>query len=118
MLPPPPKPTAADDEVLVFGGWHGWPYLHAATSPCICVAGGVAWCSDFICASVCLPHGRHRRGNPCFAQDIFGDAGTDYELPERRAGDAAGTAARNTYFDRKDEMRDLPALPSGAQGSC
>lgn len=49
-------------------------------------------------------------------QDIFGDAGTDYELPERRAGEAAAAVAaakRNTYFDRKDEMQDLPALPPG-----
>lgn len=71
---------------------------------------GVATSCTYLCA--CL-----HEANPCCAQDIFGDAGTDYELPERRAGDAAGVAARDTYFDRKDEMRDLPALPSGVQGS-
>jgi hypothetical protein len=70
-------------------------------------------------AHVCVPAFMvDTRGSKALvAQDIFGDAGTDYELPERRAGDAAGAAVRDTYFDRKDEMRDLPALPSGAQDS-
>ena len=46
--------------------------------------------------------------------DIFGDAGTNYEpeLPKSKASDEAAPApAAGSYFDKKDEMADLPALP-------
>lgn len=41
--------------------------------------------------------------------------GAEYELPEKRVGGAAAKPA--TYFDRKDEMIDLPALPSGTSSA-
>ncbi|KAK9810192.1 hypothetical protein WJX72_006465 [[Myrmecia] bisecta] len=56
-------------------------------------------------------------------EDIFGGAGSDYvcELPPKQNGaaaaaDGAGAAAKagSAYFDKKDDMRDLPALPSQA----
>lgn len=47
-------------------------------------------------------------------QDIFGDVGAEYELPEQRIADRVGAAKRDSYFDRKDEMADLPAIPTGA----
>ncbi|CAL5227428.1 g10390 [Coccomyxa viridis] len=46
--------------------------------------------------------------------DIFGDAGTNYEpeLPKSKASNEAAPApAAGSYFDKKDEMADLPALP-------
>lgn len=48
--------------------------------------------------------------------DIFGDVGTNYvpELPKSKAVDAAEAAsapAAGSYFEKKDEMADLPALP-------
>ncbi len=47
--------------------------------------------------------------------DIFGGVGAEYELPEKRVGGAAAKPA--TYFDRKGEMIDLPALPSGTSSA-
>ena len=114
MLPPPPKPTAADDEVRDNG------IAHRAAG-CKDYVPGDQWCGMvqqlYVRISVPAFVVDTEQANPSCAQDIFGDAGTDYELPERRAGDVAGAAVRDTYFDRKDGMRDLPALPSGAQGS-
>lgn len=45
-------------------------------------------------------------------EDIFGDAGKDYqaELPKSRDGGAAAST-RGQYFAEKDDMADLPALP-------
>ncbi|CAL8466768.1 g6304 [Coccomyxa elongata] len=45
-------------------------------------------------------------------EDIFGDAGKDYqaELPKSRSGTSA-PSAQGQYFDKKDDMADLPALP-------
>lgn len=45
-------------------------------------------------------------------EDIFGDAGKDYQadLPKSRNG-AAAPSAQGQYFDEKDDMADLPALP-------
>ena len=45
-------------------------------------------------------------------EDIFGDAGKDYqaELPKSRNG-AAAPSTQGHYFDEKDDMADLPALP-------
>lgn len=57
-------------------------------------------------------------------EDIFGDAGTNYtpELPKSKAGSAAvaapAPAAAGSYFESKDEMSDLPALPKSGQPSC
>lgn len=56
-------------------------------------------------------------------EDIFGDAGKDYvlELPKERAA-KAGQAAQKpaaTYFDRADDLSDLPSLPTtGAPLPC
>ena len=55
--------------------------------------------------------------------DIFGDAGTNYvpELPKSKASDAAAAApapAAGSYFDKKDEMADLPALPKAGTPEC
>ena len=48
-------------------------------------------------------------------EDIFGDAGTAYmpELPVPKAANGGGAPAptAGSYFDKKDEMTDLPALP-------
>ena len=46
-------------------------------------------------------------------EDIFGDAGKDYraELPKSRDGGAAAST-RGQYFAEKDDMADLPALPT------
>ena len=47
-------------------------------------------------------------------EDIFGDAGRNYEpeLPASKANSGATTAPTSgSYFDRKDDMSDLPALP-------
>ncbi len=50
-------------------------------------------------------------------EDIFGDAGKDYEPDLARKGGAANGGAApaappvRAYFDTKDDMRDLPALP-------
>ena len=47
-------------------------------------------------------------------EDIFGDAGRNYEpeLPASKANSGAATApASGSYFDKKDDLSDLPALP-------
>ena len=47
-------------------------------------------------------------------EDIFGDAGTNYvpELPMPKAANGGAPApTASSYFDKKDEMSDLPALP-------
>ena len=46
--------------------------------------------------------------------DIFGDAGTNYtpELPIPKAANGRAPApTAGSYFEKKDEMTDLPALP-------
>jgi IK cytokine len=50
-------------------------------------------------------------------EDIFGDAGKDYqpELPKVR--DGKEPVARGSYFDQKDDMKDLPALPKQGVGA-
>ena len=53
--------------------------------------------------------------------DIFGDAGTNYEpeLPKSKASNEATPApAAGSYFDKKDEMADLPALPKAGMPQC
>ncbi|KAK9916318.1 hypothetical protein WJX75_001184 [Coccomyxa subellipsoidea] len=51
-------------------------------------------------------------------EDIFGDAGKDYqaELPKSRDGGAAAST-RGQYFAEKDDMADLPALPKAGTKS-
>ena len=47
-------------------------------------------------------------------EDIFGDAGTNYtpELPVPKAANGHAPApTAGSYFEKKDEMTDLPALP-------
>ena len=47
-------------------------------------------------------------------EDIFGDAGTNYapELPAPKAANGRAPApTAGSYFEKKDEMTDLPALP-------
>ncbi len=47
-------------------------------------------------------------------EDIFGDAGRNYEpeLPASRASNGPAMAqASGSYFDKKDDMSDLPPLP-------
>lgn len=48
-------------------------------------------------------------------EDIFGDAGKDYqpELPKKQNGQSA--ASRGGYFEHKDDMTDLPALPKAGE---
>lgn len=47
--------------------------------------------------------------------DIFADAGTDYVVERRKGGEAGGAApaAGERYFDRPEDMSDLPPLPPG-----
>ena len=54
-------------------------------------------------------------------EDIFGDAGTHYEpqLPKDKASNGVEPApAAGSYFDKKDEMTDLPALPKTGMLKC
>ena len=47
-------------------------------------------------------------------EDIFGDAGTNYtpKLPVPKAANGHAPApSAGSYFDKEDEMTDLPALP-------
>lgn len=54
-------------------------------------------------------------------EDIFGDAGTKYEpeLPKNKASNGAAPAsAPGSYFDKKGEIVDLPALPKAGLSQC
>lgn len=70
------------------------------------------------CRDIDSVHGMQAAAEPAMVkpadadEDIFGNAGKDYEaeLPKKRAS-AAPAAPRAPYFDHKDDMADLPALP-------
>eukprot|EP00208_Stichococcus_sp_RCC1054_P003303 CAMPEP_0206141376 /NCGR_PEP_ID=MMETSP1473-20131121/12694_1 /ASSEMBLY_ACC=CAM_ASM_001109 /TAXON_ID=1461547 /ORGANISM="Stichococcus sp, Strain RCC1054" /LENGTH=381 /DNA_ID=CAMNT_0053535919 /DNA_START=132 /DNA_END=1274 /DNA_ORIENTATION=+ len=53
---------------------------------------------------------------PADDDDIFGGVGAEYELPDKRAGDKSAGKKDGTYFDKPDEMKDLPALPQAPAG--